>query len=392
MARAHAAGVALALAVVLAAGSAPAADKLKDRISKEKKELSSIKRKITEQKQKQQQAAKRETSVLTELESADRQLASNKTAMARVNKKIRDRDAEIARIEPRAATLRGEIEEKRDQVAARVRTMYQRSRLVQVPAVFAAGDANAFVRQQYALAWVSRHDTEVIETYRRNVAELEASEARLRAARAELLQDKVELAERLGDVQRERQRKARLLARVRDEKAVYERTARELEQAAGRVTALLGKLESQSRPRAGKAPAASQFARIRGRLDWPSDGQVVANFGRQKHPKFDTFIYRKGIDIQSSQGRPIQAVYDGRVAFADWFKGYGLLVILDHGENYYSLYAHAAKLLVAVGDAVRTGQVIGEVGDTGLTGESNLYFELRQGSEALDPMLWLRRR
>lgn len=116
---------------------------------------------------------------------------------------------------------------------------------------------------------------------------------------------------------------------------------------------------------------------------------MVALFGRQKHPKFDTYVQRKGIEIRAGHGTVIRSVSDGVVAFADWMRGYGLLAIVDHGEGLFSLYAHASKLLVSVGERVRGHQPIGEIGDTGLTGESTLYFELRQGGEALDPLAWL---
>src|SRR5881296_3489547 len=138
--------------------------------------------------------------------------------------------------------------------------------------------------------------------------------------------------------------------------------------------------------------AGEGVARLKGQLNWPSDGDVVASFGRQKHPKFNTYVQRKGIEIRAAQGSVIRSVADGVVAFADWMRGYGLLTIVDHGEGFFSLYAHASKLLVNVGETVRSNQPIGEIGDTGLTGENTLYFELRQRGQALDPLAWLARR
>ena len=82
----------------------------------------------------------------------------------------------------------------------------------------------------------------------------------------------------------------------------------------------------------------------------------------------------------------------GTVAYADWLKGYGLVLILDHANGFFSLYAHASKLLSKVGEQVRAGQVIGETGDTGLTGDSTLYFELREGTDPVDPLIWLSKR
>ena len=115
-------------------------------------------------------------------------------------------------------------------------------------------------------------------------------------------------------------------------------------------------------------------------------------FGRQKHQTFDTYINRKGIEIRTSEGSAIRAVSSGTVVYADWLKGYGLVVILDHKNGLFSLYAHASKLLVKKGESVKTGRVIGETGETGITAESTLYFELRKGTEPVDPLIWLVKR
>jgi septal ring factor EnvC (AmiA/AmiB activator) len=125
---------------------------------------------------------------------------------------------------------------------------------------------------------------------------------------------------------------------------------------------------------------------------WPADGQVVSRFGRQKHPTFNTYIQRKGIEIRAAEGSIIRAVLPGTVVYADWLKGYGLVIIADHANGIFSLYAHASKLLTEVGARIEAGQTIGETGDTGMTGENTLYFELREGAEPVDPLLWLSKR
>jgi septal ring factor EnvC (AmiA/AmiB activator) len=103
-------------------------------------------------------------------------------------------------------------------------------------------------------------------------------------------------------------------------------------------------------------------------------------------------VQRKGIEIRAEEGSAIRAVMAGTVVYADWLKGYGQVLILDHLNGFFSLYAHASKLLVKVGEHVPSGQVIGETGDTGLTGENTLYFELREGADPVDPLVWLAKR
>ena len=166
-----------------------------------------------------------------------------------------------------------------------------------------------------------------------------------------------------------------------------------MERSASRVDTLLKELE-QRRKAAALRPKKGSVGSIlfQGSLQWPADGDVVSFFGRQKHPSFETYIERKGIEIRTDEGSPIRAVMAGTVEYADWLRGYGLVLILDHTNGFFSLYAHASRLSRKVGEHVQAGQVIGETGDTGMTGESTLYFELREGAEPVDPLAWLARR
>ncbi|HEY5595060.1 MAG TPA: peptidoglycan DD-metalloendopeptidase family protein, partial [Nitrospiria bacterium] len=223
------------------------------------------------------------------------------------------------------------------------------------------------------------------------VARMEPKEAALRRARAELLGYKTEITRKLSEIQDEKRKKDRMLASIRNEKATSERAIQELEDSAAKLKGLIRKLEAERAARREKETSAG-FSLQRGHLEWPTQGRVVTRFGRQKHPQFDADVYRKGIEIQAGPGSPIRSVYGGSVVYADWFRGYGLLVIIDHGKNYFTLYAHAAKLLVSAGDRVTGRQVIGEIGDTGLTSDNSLYFEIRHGTDPLNPMSWLRRR
>jgi septal ring factor EnvC (AmiA/AmiB activator) len=118
----------------------------------------------------------------------------------------------------------------------------------------------------------------------------------------------------------------------------------------------------------------------------------VAAFGPEVHPRFGTEVLRRGVDIEAAEGAPIRAVFAGIVLYRGWLRGYGNLIVLDHGEGYYTLYAHASEILVDDGDAVRAGQRIARVGDTGSVEGPRLYFEVRYQGRAEDPQAWLRRR
>jgi septal ring factor EnvC (AmiA/AmiB activator) len=176
------------------------------------------------------------------------------------------------------------------------------------------------------------------------------------------------------------------------EKESYERALQELERSAARIDSLLRELEQRRRAAAARPPSASLPKGVKGGLPWPAEGSILTYFGRQKHPTFNTYVQRKGIEIRTVEGSAIHAVMPGTVVYADWLKGYGLVIILDHANGFFSLYAHASKILTSVGAVVASGQAIGETGDTGMTGENTLYFELREGAEPVDPLQWLARR
>jgi septal ring factor EnvC (AmiA/AmiB activator) len=116
---------------------------------------------------------------------------------------------------------------------------------------------------------------------------------------------------------------------------------------------------------------------------------VVGEYGAQVHPRFGTKTFRHGVDIGVAEGTRITAVAPGHVLYTGWFRGYGNLIILDHGGEYYTLYGHAAEIRVSEGDEVRQGQVIGAVGDTGSLEGARLYFEVRHQGRPQDPTQWL---
>lgn len=121
----------------------------------------------------------------------------------------------------------------------------------------------------------------------------------------------------------------------------------------------------------------------------PVKGKIVSLFGKFKNIQYKVLNFRSGIEIQTERGEPIQAVYAGKILYADWFKGYGNMIIIDHGENYYTVYAHIEEAFKTAGDVVEAGEVMATVGDTGSITGPKLYFEVRHHGKPLDPMQWL---
>jgi len=135
----------------------------------------------------------------------------------------------------------------------------------------------------------------------------------------------------------------------------------------------------------------ARFATNRGRLPWPAVGPIATHFGLQTDADNGAVTMANGITIRAPSGVTVQAVADGTVVYADWFAAYGQVVIVQHGEDYYTLVAHLAAVNVHAGDAVSIGAVVGTVGETGSLEGPALYFEIRQGATPVEPEAWLRR-
>jgi septal ring factor EnvC (AmiA/AmiB activator) len=181
------------------------------------------------------------------------------------------------------------------------------------------------------------------------------------------------------------QRHASLLGLVKSERSIHQQALVELERAETRLATVVAALPPER-------AESTHFADNRGRLPRPAAGAIEVGFGEILNSRFNTVTLHKGLDIRAAEGASVLSVHQGLVVHAGWFSGYGNLLIVDHGDGYYSLFAHLASLGVAVGDWVTTGQQLGKVGQTGSLKGSYLYFEIRHHGEALDPSMWVKMR
>jgi septal ring factor EnvC (AmiA/AmiB activator) len=247
------------------------------------------------------------------------------------------------------------------------------------------------------LASLAALDARLIQEYRSTSERLADRKGREEAQQRELASLHDEAKREQADVDREGAKRRTILAKVRDERTYHERIVGELTEAAHRLEAFIRELQAKQRklakvppPKGGIAAPTVGFGSLKGRLPWPTEGRIVTGFGAQVHPRFGTRTFRNGVDIEAAVGREVAAVHAGHVIYTGWFKGYGNLIIVDHGNEYYTLYAHIAEIEAKEGEDVRQGQRIGTVGETGSLAGPRLYFEVRYQSRPLDPEQWLR--
>jgi septal ring factor EnvC (AmiA/AmiB activator) len=162
----------------------------------------------------------------------------------------------------------------------------------------------------------------------------------------------------------------------------------ELERAARALEETLAGFEAGAAGPELPAPEVG-FASLRHRLPAPVDAPITRGFGREVDPEFRTETFHAGVVFAAPPGAPVSAVAPGRVRYAGWFRGFGRIAILDHGDGWFSVSGHLDEVVVAAGDGVGAGQRIGTVGETGSLAGPRLYFEIRHRGEAVDPAEWL---
>ena len=382
------------LAVGLIAASASAQRREDPQLREKEKALSQTQKQLREERVKAQAAKKKEASLLTELETIDRELTEKKQHLRNLDGKIRQAQHEVALLQREVRRLEGQRAGQQEALARRLRTLYKlQAQGGALPLILAGDDPISQAVQLRYLTTLARVDARLIQEYRSTSEGLSDRTERVEQRKAELSALRAQVERERALVDQEAERRRSLLAKVRDERAYHERMAGELAEAAKRLEAFIRELQAKQRriakvPPGGETPAVG-FGALRGRLPWPTDGQIVSTYGQQVHPRFGTRTFKSGIDIEAGEGTEVTAVYPGHVVYTGWFKGYGNLIILDHGSGYYTLYAHAAEIRVREGDDVRQGQIIGTVGETGSLAGPRLYFEVRFQGRPQNPAEWL---
>ncbi len=268
-----------------------------------------------------------------------------------------------------------------ERLGPRLNLLYRMRQRPPVELLLSASDFSSLLwRSQHLTAIVSR-DLELLAEVKRMTAYHHLAAAELGSLRSVMEWWKDAARGEMEQAEQQQSEFRALLTSLQGEERRSDRMIRELE-AADRN---LAKLVAGFGP--GRAP--SGFQSSKGRLPFPAKGIIEVGFGRVVNPRFNTVTVQKGVDIRASQGSQVFAVADGKVAYTGWLRGYGNLLILDHGGGYYTLMAHLDSFAKSVGDAVKRGAELGKVGDTGSVKGPYLYFEIRKGQEALDPAAWL---
>jgi len=334
--------------------------------------------------------ARKESSILTSLAKINLNKSIVERELAARNVELERGRADLAVIQTNIRTIRAGIDRERESIERTLVTLYKFGRVDFFQFLLQARDIETYASESKHLALLARGQDDLVAGYMASLEELRAAESALESKQTDLAEMARAANLKRRELDTEARKSATLVQEIRRNRTTYQQTLKELSESAEELQKLMNKIISQE----WVLPAAwVPLYERKGKLAWPLEGRIITPFGFEKHPDFKTVVMNKGVEISPGKDKSlILSVHPGKVVYADYFQGYGNLLIVDHGMTYYTLYGHCSEFLTPVGDMVRAGQPVAVVGDTGSLKGECLYFEVRYKTKALDPLQWLRRR
>lgn len=343
-----------------------------------------------------------------ELASSDKAISAARARLRQIARQRAEAEADVRRLQAEQVQLEAQLAQLRQQLGDALFRMYVEGGQAGTRRLFSGDDPNQIARDAHYLEHIARERIAAIEEARAAQAMLAGVLAAAEAKRAELLslEDRQRREERSLLAERNRQRK--LLQQIASQLRHQQRQVANLKQDEVRIEKLLRGLERIARstpPARRPAPAeggggegqvaspestasgqARTFAARKGQLGWPVKGAVAARFGSPRGEGVTTW---RGLFIRTARNAEVRAVAGGTVAFSDWLRGFGNLVIIDHGNDYMTVYGNNEAIFKQAGDPVGAGEVIASAGSSGGQEESGLYFEIRHRGQPQDPSVWM---
>jgi septal ring factor EnvC (AmiA/AmiB activator) len=297
-------------------------------------------------------------------------------------------EARLEELGRERAAREKELAAERGALAGELRTAYVNGREEQLKLLLNQQDPAAFGRMLTYYGYFGRARAERIGSIRDKLEHLALLGEKIAAEHRRLEELEARQEQQLALLRGAQEKRAGAVASIEAQIKTRGGEIKRLESQARGLEKLIADLRKalKSTPVAKQAP----FEPLRGKLPWPvQQGKVLARFGQ---PRAGGSLKWQGMLIGTDRGSRVRAPFAGRVAYADWLPGMGLMIVLDHGGGYLSLYGHNEEVFKKVGEAVSAGDVIGAVGDTGGHNQPALYFEVRRGREPVNPENWLQRR
>lgn len=380
----------LALVVLLGVAAAGFAQTKNDsNLTDQQQELERLRAQIKSSRNKANSLAQDEGQQLKRMQALEQEAASTKELLEGLTARQADLTSEVSAMEREIAQRDSNMTIRRSRLATQLRRMYMYRTQNTFAVLATSGELNRLGRKMRAMTSIARAERHFIDTMERDRVALKDQEQELTGHLAQIEQNRGQVEQQRARVTSLREERQEELHQIKKERKHWESSVKELERSASQLEDLMAQLDKQGR--AGGPVVSANFPLLQGKLIMPVAGTITRGFGRSVHPRFKTVVVNRGINIAATMGAPIHVVAPGVVDYVNWLPGYGKCIIVNHGDSWYTLYAHCSQIYPAVSASVQSGEVIAEVGDTGSLDGSQLYFEIRHGKTPVDPKPWFRR-
>jgi len=360
--------------------SSPSAETINEQMRQARSDLDTITRK--------------EKSVLDEFNAAEEALNRSRQQVRTAQTGLAELNARIAEIETRSRALEAELRTGEAYAAKRVTALYKLNWVGKIHLLATAESFFDFIHRRSSLQRILRQDEAFLEALNNDKIALESLLTQLNAKKAEKRSLELALKDRVVRLSARQNRRKTLLAKIRSQKTLELAALDALRQAALDLDATVEQIKPSipkpEPPKGGKSED-KPFDAYKGLLSWPVKGKILSFFGPHRNKKYAVTNFQSGVNIQAERGEPIRCVADGYTIFSSWFKGFGNMMIIDHGNHYYTVYAHLEEVFKVKGDRVEKNEVIATVGDSGSMMGPALHFEVRHHGKPIDPMQWIRK-
>ncbi|MCB9481376.1 MAG: peptidoglycan DD-metalloendopeptidase family protein [Desulfobacteraceae bacterium] len=349
-----------------------------------------LEKKIKKEKKILEEYREKSKTILTGLDEIDKAVNNAENKLASVKKDYIDLTDKIREQKRKIKEVEKEIESLQPFVDKRIVSLYKLSRVGQMNLLCSADSVMDFIKRQKALKKIISSDLSLIgkySYYRKEYIDLSKS---LEKEQEHLNDLSEKIAKYLRIKESEKEKKKALLREINEKEAVKISVISSLEEAAENLDEKL-KVLGEKKADKNTESELRTFDSYKGLLNYPVKGDIISRFGQGRTEDGGVYAYKSGIGLKADIGEPVQSVFSGKVVFADWFKGYGNMLIIDHGNSFYTIYAHVQEYFKQKGDSVRKDEVIATIGETGSMDGPVLHFEVRHHGTPLNPLSWIKK-
>lgn len=373
----------LLLALALFIGSAQA---------DEKTEMVKLQKEIEALQQELKAAQGSRSNLQKDIEKSETQINQLQKKADQIQQELKRQNNELEKLKDERSSLEQQQQSQLSQIANQVRARHRLGNQSELKVLFNQESPDSFARMMKYHSYFMAAHNEKLAAYRDTIAQIDSITPSIELKTIELSALQQQLGERQNELKKTHNQRQAALAKVNANLKNKQQALRQLVEDRNRLQALMNQVTKRVAS-AARSPVyvplpamGERFTARKGRLPWPTQGKMIHRFG---NPRIAGQINWSGTYISAASGNDVIAVHHGRIVFADYFGGHGLLMIVDHGEGYMSLYAHNQVLLKKAGELVIAGETIARVGNTGGQTGDGLYFEIRHQGKPINPGLWL---